>query len=323
MDTSIVPAIIGCGGIGRLHAAAYANLGYPPKYFVDPVAAAAETLAGVHGGTTCETWADLPAEVNVVSITTPPDTHYEICRSLLLSGRHVWCEKPLGATTAEAKELAEIAAERSLQLLVGFKYHYEAIFAAAFEHLPRIGRVLSASCIKTQSYPRKPVDWVASVGVLPELSIHDIDLLDWYLRRPDDELQLPEVLAAELVYRFELPAEDQAYLTVRYPSGAIAQIASIFTEETVFLNRDVLLTVVGDKGFLRVERPDRLVVHLKEYEEIVVDIGEENPFTAEARNLIEAIAGRQTLRVSPWSGMLANTVIEQARALAGREGARS
>jgi predicted dehydrogenase len=187
------------------------------------------------------------------------------------------------------------------------------VFEAGYRELPKIGRILAASCVKTQGYPRKPVDWVATVGVLPELSIHDLDLLDWYLRSAEVGEATPIVLSAELVHRFDLPAEDQAYLTIRYPGGIIAQVAGIFTKETKFLNRDVALTIVGDRGFIRVERPNRIVVHADTYEEFEVPADDVSPFDREALNLIGAILQREPLRVRPYSGVHANSIIQQAR----------
>lgn len=312
-------AIVGCGGIGRAHAAAYAEAGFPPTAFVDEVFEAAQRLADTYGGTALRSVTDLPSNVNLVSVTTPPHTHFEICRTLLESGRHVWCEKPLGSTSQEAKELVLLAEAMDRVLLVGFKYHYESVFAAARAEVPKVGRVLAATCIKTQGYPRKPVDWVASTGVLYELSIHDLDLLDWYLRKPEDGDESPIVLSAELVHRFGHEAEDQAYVTVRYPNGVVAQVAGVYSDQTKFLGHDVALSIAGDLGFMRVERPDRIVLQVgDQFTEWRVDPDPVNPFTREALNLIATIAGDEELRVAPMSGVHANAVIEQAHLLGSR-----
>ena len=54
-----------------------------------------------------EAEAGRPDGIRAVSIATPNNTHFEICKAALLSGLHVVCEKPLCFTTAEAKELLE------------------------------------------------------------------------------------------------------------------------------------------------------------------------------------------------------------------------
>lgn len=46
-----------------------------------------------------------PDGIQAVSIATPNFTHFEIARAALEAGLHVYCEKPLCFTTAEAEEL--------------------------------------------------------------------------------------------------------------------------------------------------------------------------------------------------------------------------
>jgi UDP-2-acetamido-3-amino-2,3-dideoxy-glucuronate N-acetyltransferase len=47
--------------------------------------------------------------VEAVVIATPVKTHYRIAREALLAGKHVFVEKPLAQTAAEAKELSDLA----------------------------------------------------------------------------------------------------------------------------------------------------------------------------------------------------------------------
>lgn len=63
-----------------------------------------------------------PDGIRAVTIATPNNTHYEICRAALQAGLHVICEKPLTFTTAEALDLAGLARERGL--VVGVTYGY-------------------------------------------------------------------------------------------------------------------------------------------------------------------------------------------------------
>ncbi|WP_243756427.1 Gfo/Idh/MocA family oxidoreductase [Serratia ureilytica] len=60
--------------------------------------------------------------VEVVTIATPNGTHYEITRAALNAGLHVICEKPLFFTTAEAREIKALAAEKGL--IVGVTYGF-------------------------------------------------------------------------------------------------------------------------------------------------------------------------------------------------------
>lgn len=61
-----------------------------------------------------EAFAD-PA-VSLIVVGTPNETHYDLAKQALLAGKHVVIDKPFAATSGQAKELAEIAAERKLVL---------------------------------------------------------------------------------------------------------------------------------------------------------------------------------------------------------------
>ncbi|THF75219.1 Gfo/Idh/MocA family protein [Cohnella fermenti] len=119
-------AILGAGFIGRAHVEALRRLGY-----VDVVAigqsnqAKAERYANELGvpkayGNYMELLQD--NEIEVIHNCTPNHLHYEINRQALLHGKHLLSEKPLTLTSAEAKELYELAASASL--ITGLNYNY-------------------------------------------------------------------------------------------------------------------------------------------------------------------------------------------------------
>jgi predicted dehydrogenase len=56
---------------------------------------------------------------DVVHITTPPESHFQIAKLCLQRGCHVYVEKPFTLNTAEAKHLIDIANDRKLKLTVG------------------------------------------------------------------------------------------------------------------------------------------------------------------------------------------------------------
>ena len=57
--------------------------------------------------------------VDVVHITTPPQSHFELGRLCLQAGCHVYIEKPFTLVTAEAEELVKIANDAGLKLTAG------------------------------------------------------------------------------------------------------------------------------------------------------------------------------------------------------------
>ena len=59
------------------------------------------------------------AHPDVVHITTPPQSHFEITQFCLESGCHVYVEKPFTVHAEEAQELVALAEERGLKLTAG------------------------------------------------------------------------------------------------------------------------------------------------------------------------------------------------------------
>src|SRR4030043_22750 len=59
------------------------------------------------------------AHPDVVHITTPPQSHFELGKLCLEAGCHVYIEKPFTVSTEEAKQLIGIASERGRKVTVG------------------------------------------------------------------------------------------------------------------------------------------------------------------------------------------------------------
>jgi len=60
-------------------------------------------------------------EIDAVAIVVRVPSHYEPTKAALEAGKHVYCEWPLGRTTAEAVELAALAKNRGLVTAIGLQ----------------------------------------------------------------------------------------------------------------------------------------------------------------------------------------------------------
>src|SRR5215470_18561102 len=66
----------------------------------------------------------LQSDVDAVIVATPIRTHYKLARAALEAGKHVFVEKPLAATVAEAEELYAFAQRVGRVLMVGHTFVY-------------------------------------------------------------------------------------------------------------------------------------------------------------------------------------------------------
>lgn len=62
--------------------------------------------------------------VDIVVIATPVDTHYQLAKEALQSGKHIWVEKPFTAKSKQAEELIKLADKHDLKIFVDHTFIY-------------------------------------------------------------------------------------------------------------------------------------------------------------------------------------------------------
>lgn len=67
---------------------------------------------------------EMLSKVDAVAIATPVDTHHKFAKKALEAGKHIWVEKPFTATSAEARELIDIADSNNLRIFVDHTFLY-------------------------------------------------------------------------------------------------------------------------------------------------------------------------------------------------------
>jgi len=133
--------------MGRHHAQAIARLGPSAKLVAvaDPSVSAREAICTTFPGTEpFESHDELLARVHpdVVHVCTAPDTHEAIAAAAISAGCHVYVEKPFVTTTAAARRLFALAAEREVTACVGHQLLFEPAARELFETLPVLGEVV-------------------------------------------------------------------------------------------------------------------------------------------------------------------------------------
>lgn len=155
-------------------------------------AANAEAICRVYGGEVYDSFAALLADpaVELVVLPTPHFLHYPQARAALAAGKHVFVEKPIANTVAEAQELADMAHAAGLVLGVGMQGRRAAGYrqAKAMIDSDELGAVVMAVAVHgaplAQNYTQD--DWETSAenipgGPLDNLGIHYADLMQYLL----------------------------------------------------------------------------------------------------------------------------------------------
>ena len=140
-------------------------------------------------------------EVDVIQISTPPFFHVHHLEAAVASGKHVYCEKPVGIDVQQAKQALEIAkrVKPTQSVDVGFQCRMAPPIAAIAEKIKAgaLGKVATVAGnynapastektrpgIKPDEYRLRNWLWdkALSGDILVEQNIHIIDLCNWML----------------------------------------------------------------------------------------------------------------------------------------------
>jgi len=130
---SIGIGVVGTGYMGKLHSVALHavgavfNTGLRPRceMICATSKAGAAAKAQEYGfNRSTDDWRELvnDPKVEAIVIASPQSTHREIALAAFALGKPVMCEKPMGASLAESREMVEAADKSGVVNMVGFNY---------------------------------------------------------------------------------------------------------------------------------------------------------------------------------------------------------
>lgn len=129
-DETVGVGFLGFGGFGRFLAEHLTTLPARVVSVFDPALTARPDVLGQV--TLAASAADLlrDPDVQVVVVATPPASHAELVLASLAAGKHVFAEKPLARTVAEAAAIADAAAAAGLLVQVDHVLLFSPIYRA-------------------------------------------------------------------------------------------------------------------------------------------------------------------------------------------------
>ncbi|TBC93650.1 Gfo/Idh/MocA family oxidoreductase [Rhizobium leguminosarum] len=122
-------AIVGVGKIVRdQHLPSIAK---NPDFELVATASRHGTVEGVKSYTTIEAMLDAEPSIDAVSLCMPPQYRYEAAYKALVAGKHVFLEKPPGATLSEVADLEALASKQGASLFASWHSRYAPAVEAA------------------------------------------------------------------------------------------------------------------------------------------------------------------------------------------------
>jgi predicted dehydrogenase len=205
--------VIGTGHLGKLHVKMYKHInnckliGVYDTNLIQSKAAASE-----YNITEFENLNELLNEVDAVSVAATTSSHFELVKKSLETGKHVFVEKPITTTIAEAEELVKIAAEKKLNLQVG---HIERFNPALVSLEKYIIKPMFIQTDRLAQFNPRGTD----VAVVLDLMIHDIDVI---LSLIESEVSHVEASGVAVVS----DNIDIANARIQFENGSVANVTA-------------------------------------------------------------------------------------------------
>ncbi len=273
--------VIGVGHLGQHHARHYATLpGATLVGVCDASPTRAKLIADRHG---VQFWTDLDdllKQVDIVSVAAPTSAHFSATKACLEAGKHVLVEKPIAVTSAEARELVELAARRGCLLQVGHSERFNPIMQRM---RPFIERPAFIECHRLSAFGERGTD----VDVVLDLMIHDLDLVLSFNPGPVEEVRAAgvPVLSSNI---------DIANARIAFAGGCVANV----TASRVSTNKMRRLRVFQRDRYVSIDFQTRQAVVSRRVQAAgakpTIDIesyqaGDEEPLRLELDSFIHAV----------------------------------
>ncbi len=227
--------VLGAGHLGKIHIKCIREISdYELVGFYDPNVETATRVAEEFGLKNFDSLDSIIEAVDVVDIVTPTVSHFDCAAAALRKSRHVFIEKPIVTTPAEARELMKIAAEAGVKVQVGHVERFNPAFLAAGKY---INNPMFIETHRLSQFNPRGTD----VPVILDLMIHDIDIILSVVRS-----NVKKISASGVPIVSDTP--DIANARIEFDNGCVANLtASRISMKNMrksrFFQRDAYISV--------------------------------------------------------------------------------
>ncbi len=172
--------------------------------------------------------------LDAVVISTPPASHFNLCKAAILADKDVFVEKPLVLEVKEGEELVKLAEEKKKVLMVGHIMEYHAATLKLKEYIDKgeLGKVYYLYSTRVNLGKVRDIE-----NALYSFAPHDISMILFLLGKD------PISVTATGECFLQKGIEDVAFMTMHFPGGAMAHVHVSWLDP----HKDRKLTVVGNK----------------------------------------------------------------------------
>ncbi len=258
--------VVGLGRIGKSHAQ---NLLQTPDCQIVGVCSIvreelqwAKDELGLNTGQLWENYEEMLQKQNcdAVFLATSSNVHSSQIIAALEAGKHVFCEKPLGTSVADCEKTARIIAHYQDSLaqekrvfMLGFVRRFDPAYSYAKKKIQE-GAVGIPYMVRSQTSDHRDfapfqLDFTAtSGGIFHDMSVHDIDLIRWYLEA--EPLNVHTVTSSLVFPEFaQIGDADNAIVTCEFEGGKIGVLQA---NRCSAHGHNTFTEIYGAQGILRI-----------------------------------------------------------------------
>ncbi|MFB5630367.1 MAG: Gfo/Idh/MocA family protein [Nitrosopumilaceae archaeon] len=239
-------------------------------------------------------------------VCTPTSTHSKIANQLIQKKKNVFIEKPLTYLSEEGQDLLELAKKNNVLMTCGYieRFNPAVDLVKNYVKSKKYGELVMLEFHRENRMPLH----IKDVGIIYDTSVHDIDTAMWLF---DDT---PQVVFAR-AGRINHEHEDFATIMLGFKDNKVAIISSNWVTPTRVRNFNAVCTEgIISSDFIsqeiRIETKNDTEIPRKEKQE---------PLMLEIKNFLEAIEGKNELRVKPEQAVNV-TKIAEASLLSSQKG---
>jgi predicted dehydrogenase len=227
--------VLGAGHLGKIHIKCIQQISqFQLVGFFDPDVENSKKVSADFGIPCFGSISELIDAVDVVDIVTPTISHFSCASESLKKSKHVFIEKPIVTTPAEAEILIDLAREANVKVQVGHVERFNPAFIAA---QPSIKNPMFIECHRLAQFNPRGTD----VPVVLDLMVHDIDIILSVVRSP-----IRKVSASGVAIVSDTP--DITNARIEFDNGCVANLtASRISLKNMrkarFFQKDAYITV--------------------------------------------------------------------------------
>ncbi|MEJ3748187.1 Gfo/Idh/MocA family oxidoreductase [Actinomycetes bacterium KLBMP 9797] len=255
-------------------------------------------------------------------VATPAATHAPLARRVLDAGKHVLVEKPLALSTPDAIELATLADDRGLTLMVGHTFEYVPA-VLRMKELVEAGTIGDLLYLHSQRLNLGRIQ--SDINAFWSIGPHDVSIANFLVG------ERPQWASAEGARYLNASVEDVTFVTVGYPGGVLAHMHVSWLDPS----KTRRTTVVGSKQMLVYDDMDpqaKLKVFDKGADKLHEDeygawqyelrdgvvrvptLESVEPLAAELRHFLHCVDTGERPRTDGWNGVDVVAVLEAVSA---------